>query len=337
MNQSAKVEESGLEAQYLATQTGVAVLDFSRAGKLELSGKNATQFLHGLVTNDVKSLAPGRGAAAAFLNLQGKVLALSRIYSRESSLLLEIEGSNREKVFRSLSRFVAAGEFFVTDISEKMALVSLQGPKSEELISTLVSQPPGTDSFSHTESEIASTKVLVTRHSRAGTSGFDLFVPVEDVAAVRRQVFAAGLAYGAVPVSDEAFEIARIDAGIPREPRDVNENNILLEAGFEDAVSYTKGCYLGQEIIARIHWRGQPAKRLKRLRVEGAEVPPAGAELFAEDGKRVGEITSSAAVPAGGSSRVAALGYVHRYYLAVGTRFTLKVDGSVVGEAELLS
>ena len=111
----------------------------------------------------------------------------------------------------------------------------------------------------------------------------------------------------------------------------MDENNILLEAGFEKAISYTKGCYLGQEVIARIHWRGQPAKQLRGLLIEANDVPKKGTELWTEDGKKVGVITSS--IKSLALDRIIAFGYVHRYYLAVGTKFILRQNEVELGRA----
>ncbi len=131
-----------VRAEYDAIRHGIAVIDFSSAGKLQLSGKNAVQFLNGLVSNDVKVLGAGDGALAAFPNLQGKLVALCRIYNTGSFLLIELEAVNREKIFKNLNRFVAAGEFFVADVSEKYGLISMQGPRSAELIESLTGQTP---------------------------------------------------------------------------------------------------------------------------------------------------------------------------------------------------
>lgn len=323
------------ELEYLTTQEGVAVLNFSSAGKLEVSGQNAVQFLNGLVTNDVKSLAPGRGALAAFLNIHAKLLALCRIYQTGSQFLLELDGGNREKVFRNLSRFVPAGGFFVNDVSDELALISLQGPRAAEMISALTGAPVGAEAYSNIERRLASATVRVATHARCGRHGFDLFVARTDAAIVWKEITASGAPFGARAVGAHAFEIARIEFGIPKEPEDVNENHILLEAGFEEAISYTKGCYLGQEIIARIHWRGQPAKRLMGLRIEGAEVPARGTALYGADEKKVGEVTSSSMSPK--LKKIIALGYVHRYYVTPGTRLKLKSGDSVVGDAEVVS
>ncbi len=337
MTHGVSLYNSDLEEDYLAITAGVALLDLSQAGKLEISGDNAAQFLNGLVSNDVKSLSAGNGTVAAFLTIQGKVLAIARVYRRETSFLLEIEESNREKILRNLSRFVPAGGFHVADLTTRLGVVSIQGPFAEELISLAIGRTPAGEPFSNIDCEVASSVSFLTRNSRAGCPGFDLFVPAGDYETVRDYLLKAGASLGARLIGRQAFEAARIDAGIPREPEDVNESRILLEAGFEQAVSYTKGCYLGQEIIARIHWRGQPARQLKRLIIAADQPPSNGAELYADDEKKVGEITSSALIPQVGDAepRIVALGYVHRHYLTPGMRFSLREDGAKIGEAEI--
>src|SRR5262245_60654769 len=132
--------DSDVRSEYDAIRRGIGVIDFSSAGKLQLSGKNAVQFLNGMVSNDVKALGTGDGLLAAFPNLQGKLLSLSRIYNTGSYLLIELEPINREKIFKNLSRFVPAGEFLVTDVSENYGLISLQGPRSVELIESLTGE-----------------------------------------------------------------------------------------------------------------------------------------------------------------------------------------------------
>ena len=325
-------ENRDLRAEYEAIRTGVAVIDFSSAGKLEVSGKNAIQFINGLVTNDIKSLTAGDGTVAAFLDVHGKVVAMCRFYQTGRDLLLELDAVSREKVFKNLSRFVPAGEFFINDVSEQYALFSLQGPRAAALISELTTQPIAeTPEHKYSERAIAGQPVFITTHSRCGEPGFDLFVTADAAPRLKQIILERGQPFGARAVSEAAFEIARIEAGVPREGPDINEKYILLETGRDDAVSYTKGCYLGQEIIARIHWRGQPAKRLMGLLIEAPEIPPSGTELYSTDGKRVGEVTSSTQSMM--LDRIIALGYVHRNYLTSGTELMLKSGDSELGKA----
>ncbi len=329
-----QIDTGNFQAEYDAIRRGVAVIDFSPAGKLQVSGKNAIQFLNGLVSNDVKSLEPGDGVLAAFPNLQGKLLALARIYNTGDHLLIELDPINREKVFKNLSRFVPAGEFFITDVSDRYSLISLQGPRSAELIESLTGLPISSDpQYKISERTISQSNVFIASHNRCGETGFDLFADVASGPKIWESILSRGEEFGARLVGPEAFEIARIEAGVPREGIDAGENYIILESELNDAVSYTKGCYLGQEVIARIHWRGQPAKRLRGLLVDADQAPPRGTEVYAEDGKKVGEITSSTRSIA--LDRFIALAYIHRYYLNTGTEFVLKRGDAEAGRAKL--
>lgn len=327
-----------LRTQYDAIRSGIGVLDFSTAGKLQLSGKNAVQFLNGLVSNEVKSLPLGEGVLAAFPTLQGKLAALCRIYNTGENLLLELGAINREKIFKSLSRFVPAGEFFVADASDSLALISLQGKRSVELIEALTGQAAETAEHKISKHELAGTNVLIANHRRCGEPGFDLFVETQVATKVRSAILETGKTFGVREVGETVFEIARIEAGQPREGVDAGEDFIILESELEAAVSYTKGCYLGQEVIARIHWRGQPAKRLRGFLIEADVLPPRGTGLFAVEGqmagRRAGEITSS--VFSFALNQNIALGYAHRYCLEIGTEFTLKQGDVELGRARLV-
>lgn len=334
MNETLPKDYGDLRGEYDAIRGGVAVIALSDAGKLQVSGKNSVQFLNGLISNDVKPLQAGEGVLAAFPTLQGKLLALCRIYNLGEYLLLELDAINREKIFKNLSRFIPAGEFFVTDVSDHFALFSLQGPRTPELIEALTGQPIDERQYKIGERQIAGARVVIASHNRCGETGFDLFVPTEFARETLETILARGVIFGARRAGFGAFEIARIEAGVPREGVDAGEDYIILESELESAVSYTKGCYLGQEIIARIHWRGEPAKRLRGLLIDADQLPPPGAEIFAGDGKKVGEITSSARSFA--LDRFVALGYVHRYYLTPGTEFTLKRGEAELGRAELV-
>ncbi|HEY6402556.1 MAG TPA: glycine cleavage T C-terminal barrel domain-containing protein, partial [Blastocatellia bacterium] len=269
----------------------------------------------------------------AFPTVQGKLLALCRVYNLGEYLLLELDAINREKIFKNLSRFVPAGEFFVADVSDNFALFSLQGPRTPELIEALTGEPIDERQYKIGERQIEDARVFIASHSRCGETGFDLFVPSDFAQKALETILERGIIFGARQAGSDAFEIARIEAGVPREGIDAGEDYIILESELESAVSYTKGCYLGQEIIARIHWRGEPAKRLRGLLIDADQAPRRGAELFDDEGKKIGEITSSARSFA--LDRFIALGYVHRHHLALGTEFALKQGGAELGRAEL--
>jgi folate-binding protein YgfZ len=323
-------------AEYEAIRHGAALIDLSPIGKLRLKGKNAIQFLNGLVSNDVKTLEPGAGVFACFPNLQGKVAALTIIYNTGANpsdgLLFELDASNRAKIFKNLARFVAAGEFFLTDVTEELALFSLQGPQAAQVLSAATNSPIEY-SDARTIRAFPIAAVHIATHNRTGSTGFDLYVDKAQAVALWQTL----IAHGAQPVGQAALNVARLEAGIPREPADINENYIINETNLTEAVSYTKGCYLGQEVIARIHWRGQPAKQLKSLLIDAPSAPAAGTELWATDAqgtaRKVGEITSSAY--SFELDRLIAFGYVHRYFLIAGQAFTLKQGETKIGKAVL--
>lgn len=330
------LEEINLENEYRALRQGVGVLDPCESGLIELSGGNAVQFLNGLVSNDVKSLQTGDGVLVAFPNLQGKLLALARVYRDGEVLLLEVDEINREKIVRNLSRFVPAGNFFVRDLEAETRVISLQGPRTAELIASLTGiDIGGMDEYRLRSGTIVTTAVRIVTHQRCGEIGCDLFIPVEGLSEVRRMILEAGGGYGGRPVGREAFETARIEAGVAREGVDAGEEYIILETGLEEAISYTKGCYLGQEVIARIHWRGQPARQLRGLLPDRTIDALVGLELRAIDGslegRKVGTVTSATCSPT--LARQIALGYVHRYYLTPGTVLEIFRDGAGIGRA----
>lgn len=330
--------------EYDAIESSAGIIRLPDSSVLSLRGKNAEQFLNGLVSNDVKSLEPGQGTLAAFLDVAGKVQALTRIYKAQdgdsTEFLLELESVNAAKTLRNLSRFVLAGEFFVDDLTNSLSIISIQGPKSASLIAELCGEELPDERYSHKMILVRGTPVRIARNARCANSGIDIFAPADQASKVWDALLDASARsrLGAMPIGRTVFDMARIEAGIPREPEDITPENILNETGLESAISYTKGCYLGQEIVARIHWRGQPARRLCGLALEtivDSEVPPVATELFSPEDRKVGRLTSI--TQSFGLNRTIALGYVHKYHITPGTRLTLKSDEQAVGTAEVVA
>lgn len=309
--------------EYDAVYTGVGLLDLSERGRIEVRGGNRIQFLHGLVSNDVKILQDGDGTYAAFLNATGRINSDCFIYADGERFLIDTPAKTRAWVYQSLAKFTPAGGFDVTDITEQTALLSLQGVGASKMLSALgLTEQLQPLKFKHLK--IASWDVIVARVSRTVEIGYDLIVSLGGKETLSDLLIQAG----AVVVGAQASEVLRIEAGIPDYGRDMDETIILLEAGLENAVSYKKGCYLGQETIAKIHHRGhdQTAKRLMGLILESEVVPAAGSKVFNESGKEIGHITSSCYSPA--LDRPIALAYLRRNNFQVGMRHNV-----VVGDA----
>jgi folate-binding protein YgfZ len=314
-------------AEYAAVRGGGAGLfDLSPRGRVEVSGREAVQFLNGLVTNDVKALPAGAWMLAALPNPQGRLLAFARVMRKgdEESFLFDTEPATRAAVFRSLERFTLAGDFKVKDLTGETAQLSLQGARSAEIVAA---------SFGEDAARLARGRVLVSTHdgqpvtlaraTHTAEDGFDLFIGTADAPALWDALVAAG----ARPCGYDALEVLRVEAGVPRYGADVSEASVVLEAGLDEAVSYTKGCYVGQEIIARIHWRGHVAKRLVGLVLEDTgEIETAReSKIKSADGAReIGRVTSSAFSPR--LQKQIALGTIKYDFLAPGTEVLIETE-----------
>jgi folate-binding protein YgfZ len=306
------------EGEYAVVRgVGAGLIDLSSRGRIEVRGTEATQFLNGLVTNDIKGLQDGVAMNAAFPNVQGRLQAYVRIIRRGDAYLFDTEAVTHERVVKLLERFTLAGDFRVADLTAATALISLQGSGSADA----AGQALGKEA-SRVEPGRAATvewkdrQLTIMRATHTAEDGFDIFVDA-DVAPL---LWDALTGEGARPVGFEALETLRIEAGVPRFGVDMDESRIVLEAGLDDAVSYTKGCYIGQEIIARIHWRGHIAKRLAGLTFADETPVDRGTRICSLDGKEIGEITSAVYSPR--LERTVALGYLKYDYLAPGTRVT---------------
>jgi folate-binding protein YgfZ len=259
-----------------------------KRGLLKVSGKEAVQFLNGLITNDVAKLEDGAQMSAAFPNVQGRLLAFVRVLRKGDKFLFETEETTHEKVFQNLFRFTFAGDFFVEDLSENYNYFEVQGSKSE----------------------VQNSDFIVFESNR----GKDYFVPKNAA-----ENFVNGLkAQTAVEISDELYEVLRIENGVPKYGVDIDETTVVLETGLDEAVNFNKGCYIGQEIIARIHFRGHVAKKLTGLIFddENADVKP-NDEIKSLEGKNAGKITSVIFSPK--LEKKIALAFVRYDYLAENT------------------
>ena len=259
-----------------------------KRGWIEVSGKEAVQFLNGLITNDVAKLEDGAQMSAAFPNVQGRLLAMTRVRRAGDKFLFETEEATREKIFQNLFRFTFAGDFFVEDLSDKYEYFEVQNLKAE-----------------------ISNQELIAFDSKLGK---DFFVPQNAADAFFDEL----KKQDAVELSPDVYEVLRIEAGLPLYGIDMDESTVVLETGLDEAVSFNKGCYIGQEIIARIHFRGHVAKKLAGVIFEDADAAAgAGDELKSAEGKNAGKITSVTYSPQFGK-RIA-LAYVRWDYLAEGT------------------
>ncbi len=294
--------------EYSQVRNHVGLTDLSHCGTLRVSGGEAERFLNGLVTNDVKTLMPGRGMQAAFLTGHGKVRALCRVLNLGDSYLIINDPQTHEKVYKYIFPFSYAGDFKVEDLSAQYGMLSIQGPKSLLVMKEVCFEPvPRMNEHEWSEAVIAGHNVKVTRATRSPESGYDILVPVEGVVDVWDFLLLKGGFHGIRPFGLEALDMLRIEAGIPVYGIDVDESNMMLETGLSEAVSFTKGCYTGQEAVAMATYRGHVSKKLSGLLIEGDLVPSRGDRVLSKD-RDVGSVTS--AIRSGTLGRVIAMAYI---------------------------
>jgi len=308
--------DAGAEYDAVRGGAGAGVFDLSSRGRARVSGGEAVQFLNGMLTNDVARLADGAWMHAAFPNPQGRLLASARVFRRGDAFLFDTEAATYERVLKTLERFTLAGDFRVRDLTNETATLSVQGARARDVIGAALGESAAGAARGRTSSvQFQNSEVTVARATHTAEDGFDLFVGVDEVEAL----WDALVASGARPVGFDALEVLRVEAGVPRYGVDATDANVVIEVVDEsEAVSYTKGCYTGQEIIARIHWRGHVAKRLAGLVFDREAEPPTDARIksCAED-REVGRITSTVFSPR--LRRQIALGLVKYDHLAHGT------------------
>jgi folate-binding protein YgfZ len=321
-------------AEYEAVRggAGAGLFDLSSRGRVEVSGGEAVQFLNGMLTNDVAKLEDGAWMTAAFPNPQGRLLAVARVARLGEAFHIDTEPATYQTVLRALERFTLAGDFRVRDLTAETACLSVQGAGARSFVAAAAGEWAAAPARQRAAaSDFGGSPLMVVRATHTAEDGFDFFVPAATAGALWDALASAG----ARPAGFDALEVLRIEAGVPRYGVDADESNVVTEVVDEaEAVSYTKGCYVGQEIIARIHWRGHVAKRLAGLVFDRDAGPPDEARVRECGGAReVGRITSSVYSPR--LRRQVALAVVKYDFLAPGTEVKIFSGGEEVCAAHV--
>jgi folate-binding protein YgfZ len=313
-------------AEYHRTRAQTSLFERSNVGKVEVTGGDAGSFLHNLSTNDVVGLAIGAGCEAFLCTAKARVVAHLLIYhlllgDGREAYWLDVAPGESEKVIKHLDHFVISEQVEFADRTREFAQMHLAGPQAHTILAKAIND---------TVPELAQGQHMMRTFSPAGACHVrrhdPLGVPGYDIVCLRSRsegVWRLLTTSGARPAGRTAFEVLRIEAGTPQYGRDIDENTLAPEVGrIEQAISYTKGCFLGQEPIVRVRDLGQVNRTLTGLRVDGTTPAPHGARLL-RDGKEVGFVTSSALSP--GDGKVVALGYVRRGHTEPGTPLEVEV------------
>lgn len=319
--------------EYEAAKKRAGISDLSDRGKLRLSGKDHLKFLQGMLTNDVMKLGEGDGMYAAILTVKGRMLSDMRVYREKESVLLDLEPGLNIKVGEILKRYRLSYKASIDDLTESLGLIYVHGPLASGLlleVAGMESLP--VDELGHVRAVIDGRDVTVVKVTRTGGEGYDIYVPADGLSDIWNVLTDRGKAHGIMPVGRAALDTLRIEAGIPVYGIDMDEETIPIEAGIWNALSFEKGCYVGQEVVARIKWRGHVNRHLSGLVLQGGREPRSGFEIFSGE-KKIGHVTSAVLSPAVG--KPIALGYVRREYIEPGTPVIIRFPDDSLVEARV--
>ncbi len=304
---------------YHAAHNSAVIIDRSSQGAVALTGGDRASFLHALLTNDIARLRAGQGAYAAYLTPQGRMISDMRVIETGSRMLLGVEREIAAPLAERFDTLVFSEDVQARDVTGELVVFGVHGPSAARMIQNAIGI--SVIDLASQYDNVTSESLTIVRDDGLGVPGYDVYVPAGDADATRARFIDAG----AVAASEDTGETLRIEAGRPRFGVDMSTDTIPLEAGIEDrAISFTKGCYVGQEVIIRVMHRGhgRVARRLVSIVLAGEAVPRRGSTIQIGD-RGVGEITSATASPKLGAPL--ALGYVHRDHAEPGTE--LSVDG----------
>jgi folate-binding protein YgfZ len=309
------------EDGYQAIQQQAAIGAVAPRLQIAVAGQDRAAYLQGLLTNDIQGLAPGTGCYSAWLSPQGRMLADMHVLESGGMILLDVPAEALGPTIQRLEQFIFTEDVRVGSLAESLSSVWLHGPRAASVLEQVIDGARGLSEwpeYRHTQFEFGDSPVSLARISQLGVPGFCVYMERARVGSVVSALTNAG----AVAVSDDAMTAARIEVAYPVFGVDMTEETIPLEAGIESrAISFTKGCYVGQEVIIRVLHRGhgRVAKKLISVRINGQR-PERGAKFYADD-REIGWVTSAAESPRSG---MIALGYAHRDFLAPGTAFEVE-------------
>ncbi len=309
-------------SEYWTVKKSAGIVDLSHLGRLTVTGKDSVSFLNGLLTNDLALLKTDAGIRAALLTAKARVLADLHIYKKEDSLLIDSGESSGARVKSILDQFIITEDVQVKDSTSEILQFSVQGPMATKVVEQIL----GVDVKNMPElSHKSLGPSLIISQDRTGLGGYDMILSRDEAEAVWHAFLLKGGDLGIAPVGLEALNILRLEKGVPKYGVDVDDSVIVLEAGFKDAISFNKGCYMGQEVVARATHIGHVNKLLVQLEIAARTAPSARTSLL-RNGNEAGFLTSAAFSP--GREKVVGLGYVQRDLATKGTELVLDSEGT---------
>ena len=297
-------------AEFQALLSGCGLYDLSWRAKIAVTGGDRVRWLNGMATNNIRDLAPGHGVYAFLLNAQGRIQADLYVFQRGDSLLVDTERGQQEKVLQLFDHYIIADDVEIADVSDKLTALGLTGPESRHVLERTGIAVPDLAHLQFADVAWQQKTITLLRSGEEARESWQIWSAPEHTG----ELWSALLKAGARPIGTTALNLFRISRGIPQFGEDIRERDLPQETGQTRALNFTKGCYLGQEIVERIRSRGAVHRQFTAFVVEGL-LPEPGAKIMAGENteeKEVGEITSSAVLPLPGGNRTVALGYLRR-------------------------
>jgi folate-binding protein YgfZ len=304
-----------VRSEFGALLSGSGVYDLSSRAKIALTGGDRVRWLNGMVTNNIRDLAAGHGVYAFLLNPQGHILGDLYAYNRGDSLMIDTDLSQAEKLLATFDHYIIMDDVEVANVSDKLTAIGIAGPKSVEVLRVAGFDLSGLEPLQFVDLTWQKVAVTVVRSDNASVESYELWVSPEHATLLRDTLMKAG----STPAGTTSLELLRIATGIPRYGQDIRERDLPQETEQQRAVHFSKGCYIGQEIVERIRSRGSVHRKFTGFEVQGA-LPGVGTKIQAE-GRDVGEITSVASLPTADGERLVAMGYLRREIATPGEQF----------------
>lgn len=304
--------------EHLAVRTTVGIIDLSHRGRFWLTGEDRTTFLHRINSNDVEGLKIGEGNYATMLTNRGKIISDMKVCAFEDGIGITTNAETTEILFKELDKYIIADDVNLEDVTDRTGVIALYGPQSTSLIqASLGVDVTGLGEYHAICHEVKGKTVVFVGSDETGEIGYELYVTTELMTWLWDTLLAKGREFDAKPIGLTALNSLRIEAGIPRYGAELTDSVIPLEAELEHAIDFEKGCYIGQEIVARMKYRGHPNRLLRGFEIE-CDTPPAQNDLIFGNDKEIGWITSAVSSPS--LDKTIALGYVRMAYTDAGSK-----------------